>query len=231
MKLNRDQLGKLAAPVLGAAALYMVWANLLSNPSAPSPSPVPRSAPTAAAPTRVDSTPVRRAASSRVRSDEFHPVYRSKRAEDRVDPGKVDPTLRTDLLAKVEKVEPAGGNRNLFVMGQPPNVAELKGEEPKIPLKYGPPEAPKPAPPEPPKAEPPPAPITLKFYGYASVRDTGRKSAYFLDGEDILIASEGETLKKRYKLVRITPSSVLLEDTESKKQQSVPLTPEEAPKS
>jgi hypothetical protein len=229
MKLNRDQLGKFAAPVLGAAALYMVWANLLSNPSAPSPTPPPRSAPTAAAPTNVESAPVRKAA-SRVRSDEFHPVYRSKRAEDRVDPGKVDPTLRTDLLAKVEKVEPAGGSRNLFVFGQPPKPAELpKGPEPRIAM--GPPKAPEPAPPAPPAAEAPPAPITLKFYGYATVRNNGRKSAYFLDGEDILIASEGETLKRRYKLVRITSSSVLLEDTESKKQQSVPLTPEEGPRS
>ena len=63
----------------------------------------------------------------------------------------------------------------------------------------------------------------------------GKRSAYFLDGDctpsdiskcDILIASEGETLKRRYKLVRISPTSVLLEDTESKRQQSVPLTPE-----
>jgi len=68
--------------------------------------------------------------------------------------------------------------------------------------------------------------LSLKYYGISTVRNDGRKAAYFLDGEDILIASEGETLKRRYKLLRISASSVLLEDTESKRQQSVPLTPE-----
>ena len=79
-------------------------------------------------------------------------------------------------------------------------------------------------------ADPPPPPITLKFYGFSTVRNNGQKSAYFLDGDDILIASEGQTLKRRYKLVRISANSVLLEDTESKRQQSVPLT-QEAPSS
>jgi hypothetical protein len=138
--------------------------------------------------------------------------------------------LKTDLLAKVTAVEPSGGSRNLFAFGQPPpKEAELKGPEPKIAM-YGPPEAPKPPPPPGPPVEPPPPPITLKFYGLSTVRNNGKKSAYFLDGDDILIASEGETLKRRYKLVRISASSVLLEDTESKRQQSVPLT-QEAPAS
>jgi len=166
---------------------------------------------------------------NRGRSDEFHPVWRSKRAEDRIDPFTIDPTLKTDLLAKVMAVEPSGGSRNLFALGPAPaKVAELTGPEPK--LKYGPPEAPPPPPPPGPKVEPPPPPITLKFYGFSTLRDNGKKSAYFLDGDDILIASEGETLKRRYKLVRISAGSVLLEDTESKRQQSVPLT-QEAPAS
>jgi hypothetical protein len=156
-------------------------------------------------------------------------VWRSKRVEDRIDPMKIDPTLMTDLLAKVAAVEPSGGSRNLFAFSQaPPKVAELKGPEPK--LLMGPREAPKPALPPGLVLEPPPTPITLKFYGFSTIRNNGKKSAYFLDGDDILIAAEGETLKKRYKLVRISAGSVLLEDTESKRQQSVPLT-QEAPSS
>lgn len=239
MKLNRDQKGRIALGVLGTAALYMVYANLLSGPSIPAGAPVDRastaapssSAPASSLPPR-DQTPTKRPVStSRGRTDEFHPVWRSKRLEERIDPMKVDPTLMTDLLAKVTGVEAAGGSRNLFAFGQPPpKAAELpKGPEPKLAM-YGPPEAPKPAPPPADPPKPPPPPITLKFYGFSSVRENGRKSAYFLDGDDILIAAEGDTLKKRYKVLRISAASVLMEDTDSKTQQSVPLT-QEAPSS
>ena len=146
-------------------------------------------------------------------------------------PSTIDPTLRTDLLAKVAAVEPSGGSRNLFAFGQqpPPKVAELEGAGAEAP--DGAAEAPKPAAAARSRlADAPPPPITLKFYGFSTMRNNGKKSAYFLDGDDILIAAEGETLKKRYKLVRISAGSVLLEDTESKRQQSVPLT-QEAPSS
>ena len=227
MSLNRDQKGRIALGVLGAAALYMVYSTFLSGPpGAPSGTPArtSASAPAAAVPASTEQTPARRTVPSRGRSDEFHPVWRSKRLEDRVDPMKIDPTLMTDLLAKVMAVEPSGGSRNLFAFGTPPpKEAELKGPEPK--LRMGPPVAPPPPPPPGPAVEPP-APITLKFYGFSTQRNNGKRSAYFLDGDDILIASEGETLKRRYKVVRISAGSVVLEDTESKRQQSVPLTQE-----
>jgi len=230
MKLTRDQKSKIALAVLGSAALYMVYSNFFSGPpGVPSDTAGRGSVPAPAVPAYTEQTAAKRAAANRGRGDEFHPVWRSKRPEDRVDPMKIDPTLMTDLLAKVTAVEPSGGTRNLFAFGEPPKVAELpKGPEPKI-RPYGPLEAPKPPAPQAP-AETPPPPITLKFYGFSTVRNNGKKSAYFLDGDDILIASEGETLKRRYKLVRISAGSVLLEDTESKRQQSVPLT-QEAPSS
>ncbi len=228
MSLTRDQKGKIALGVLGAAALYMVYSSFLAGPpGAPSgtTSRVNTAAPVIPAATEQSAT--RRTIPTRGRGDEFHPVWRSKRSEDRVDPMKIDPTLRTDLLAKVMAVEPSGGSRNLFAFGSAPKVAELKGPEPK--LLMGPKEAPKPPPAPGEPVKPPPPPITLKFYGFSTVRNNGKKSAYFLDGDDILIASEGETLKRRYKLVRITASSVLMEDLESKQQQTVPLTPEAGP--
>ena len=48
----------------------------------------------------------------------------------------------------------------------------------------------------------------------------------FLDGDEILYAAEGDTLKRRYKVIRIMPTSVLMEDTESKHQQPLPLVEE-----
>ena len=47
-----------------------------------------------------------------------------------------------------------------------------------------------------------------------------------LDGDEIIYAAEGDTLKRRYKVLRIGPTSVLMEDTESKRQQTVQLAEE-----
>jgi hypothetical protein len=56
------------------------------------------------------------------------------------------------------------------------------------------------------------------------------KRAFFLDGEDIVIASEGDVIKKRYKIVRIGVNSAVVEDTQfkSNNQQTLPLEAEMA---
>ena len=84
--------------------------------------------------------------------------------------------------------------------------------------------------PEPPRAvEPPPEPkappIPLKFYGFVNKTKVGDKRAFFLDGEEIVIAGEGDMIKKRYKIVRIGVNSAVVEDTEFKgnNQQTLPL--------
>ena len=80
----------------------------------------------------------------------------------------------------------------------------------------GPPPPPKPVVPPPPPPAPPPPPITLKFYGYSTPRADGQKRAFFLDGDDIFVAAEGELIKKRYRVVQIGVNSVIMEDTEHK---------------
>jgi hypothetical protein len=67
----------------------------------------------------------------------------------------------------------------------------------------------------------------LKYYGYSSAKDN-RKHAFFLDGDDILVAAEGETVKKRYRVVRIGVNSVVMEDTQFKHEQTLPLQEEAA---
>ena len=148
-------------------------------------------------------------------------MLHSKRPEDRIDPMTIDPILRLDLLAKVQAVVLAGGSRNLFQYGPLPVKDALKGPEPKV--------VPQPVAPvlkadDQPKPIPPPPPINLKYYGFSTGRVNGKKTAFFLDGEEISVAAEGETVKKRYRVVRIGVNSVLMEDTESKRQQSLPLT-------
>ena len=63
----------------------------------------------------------------------------------------------------------------------------------------------------------------MKYYGYSSPRATNRKRAFFLDGEDIIVASEGELIKRRYRLVKIGVNSVTVEDTQFNSEQTLPL--------
>jgi len=235
MKLGAEDRKKVYVLIgLGVVAAYFVYSNLLSGPSipaasAPATAAAAAPAPNAPAPASAPAAPVRTArAPSRNRGDEFHPVWSAKRPEDRPDPREVDPTIHWDLFAKVQEVPPAGGSRNLFQFtAAPPKEApkQLAGAEPIVPVRltYGPKA---PAPPPPPPPAPPPPPIPLKFYGYSTAVVNGRKTAYFMDGDEIFLAAEGDTLKKRYKVVRIGPNAAVIEDLDVKRQQSVPLTEE-----
>ena len=158
-------------------------------------------------------------------SQEFKPVLRPRRVEDRIDPATIDPTLRTDLLAKLGSVPIQGGSRPLFEFGTapPPPKPDIPKIIPKPPptVVVAPPVSTpvKPVAPQPPKAPP----IPLKFYGFTAAR-AGAKRAFFLENEDVYVANEGEIVKKRYKIVRINMNSVVMEDTEFKQQQTIPLT-------
>jgi hypothetical protein len=237
---NRTKVAFLA--LLALVAGYLLYTNVFSQPGAggppPAQEPVRASAPALPGPegnagqqtarTEAGRSPGSNRSASGARNEEFHPVLHSKRPEDRIDPMTIDPILRLDLLAKVQGVELAGGSRNLFQFSTPPvKVEALKGPEPKV--------IPKPAlpvvqagdDPAKPAGPPPPPPINLKYYGFSTARNNGRKTAFFLDGDEISVAGEGETVKKRYRVVRIGVNSVLMEDTESKRQQSLPLTEEQ----
>ncbi|MEO8593042.1 MAG: hypothetical protein ABI759_06960 [Candidatus Solibacter sp.] len=242
MKMGSEEKTKVyVLAVLGVVAAGMLYVNVLSGPDL---GPPPKSAAVTererlaaeaagtapAAPASSALPPVtepRRqlAASNRSRNDEFHPSLRSKRKEDQIDPWTVDPTLRLDLLAKVQGVKLDGGQRNLFQFGKSEAPVEaLKGPEPKIQPKR---EAmgPHPAPPPPPPPGPPPPPqsppITFKYYGVATKRIDNKKTAFFLDGEEIILATENMNVKKRWRVVRINADSVVLEDVELKREQTL----------
>ena len=161
---------------------------------------------------------------------EFHPTQ--KRDKDNpIDPSKTDPTIRFASLDRVQAVGMAGGGRSLFDFGSQarvvdptkPTLIAVSKPKPAFPV-YGP-DKPQPPPPAPPP--PPPPGIPLKFYGFVNSARSGEKRAFFMENEDIYIASEGETMKSRYKLVKIGVNSVVLEDTQYKNnQQTIKLTEE-----
>jgi len=155
---------------------------------------------------------------------EFRPSLKPKN----IDPATIDPTLRLDLLAKLKSVDVEAGTRSLFEIAAAPPAALTAVKEPgKIAIlhPFVGPLKPKPVEP-PPEAKAPPIP--LKFYGFVNKTKLGDRRAFFLDGEDIVIAGEGDMIKKRYKILRIGINSAVVEDTDFKtnNQQTLPLTAE-----
>ena len=200
--------------------------------TAPPPAAAPLAAPPAVASpaassiSATDSAAPAPSRGNRNRSGEFHPIVHAKRPEDRMDTANVDPTLQLDLLAKLQGVPAAGDGRNLFAIGA--ETAKLPGgPEPKVviqrPKIIGPPPPPPPPGPAPPEPLPP---INFKYYGFSTVRKDGRKAAFFLANDVILIKSEGDIVAGSYKLIRIDRATAVVEDIKSKRQQTVVLAEE-----
>jgi hypothetical protein len=137
---------------------------------------------------------------------------------------RINPMLKLELLDKLRQVSVEGGSRSLFEFYTPPPppvpkpapivpkpvpVAEVKPAEP-----------PKPPPP------PPPPPIPLKFYGYSGALRSTVRRAFFLDGEEIVQAGENDTIRNRYKILRIGVNSAVVEDIVAKNQQTLQLADE-----
>jgi hypothetical protein len=140
-----------------------------------------------------------------------------------VDVSRIDPTLKLDLLAKLQKSEFDGGGRSLFEFGaaprKAPDVAPIK------PLPVPAAAVPAVTPPTtPPKPVLPPIP--LKFYGFAGDARSTTRSALFLDGDDIVVARENDTIRNRFKVIRIGVNSAVIEDLQNKNQQTLPLVEE-----
>lgn len=125
---------------------------------------------------------------------------------------RLDPTLDLDLLRQSEQIKYAGTGRNIFAIGMPEPIHDgttdhgKKVEEVKLP----------PAPPAPP-------PINLKFFGFAS-KPGEPKKIFLSQGEDVFVASEGDIVNRRYRIVHIAPASVDVEDVLNNNRQSIPLT-------
>jgi hypothetical protein len=145
---------------------------------------------------------------------------------DGVDVSRIDPALKLNLLAQLQNLPLEGGERSLFEFGAPPRP---RTPTPTVaPVK---PITPLPTPETsgvlatPPKPVIPPIP--LKYYGYVSesraVAPGAAKRAFFLDGEDIVVAGENDLIHNRFKIIRIGVNSAVVEDTANKNQQTLPL--------
>jgi hypothetical protein len=156
------------------------------------------------------------AASTRPPQSTAASANQKKGAATEVRESSLDPTFRTDLLVASQRVEYEGGKRNIFRMeAPPPPPAPVAIPTPIQPVRIDPPGPPQP---------PPPPPITLKFYGFAN-RTGEAKKVFLSDGDEVFVAKEGDIVNRRYKIVQINNTSVMVEDVLNNNRQPVPLTP------
>ncbi|MGA7685854.1 MAG: hypothetical protein WCC32_20370 [Terriglobales bacterium] len=129
---------------------------------------------------------------------------------------RLDPTIDLDLLKQSEEIKYAGNGRNIFVAGSVATIEPTKHngttdhDQQQAELFKHPP-------------VPPPPPITLKFFGFANEPGTPEK-VFLSQGEDVFIAGVGEIVDRRYRVLRISPNSVEMEDVLNNNRQNIPLT-------
>ncbi len=196
MKLGTENRKQLITlGVLGAIALFVVLHEFW-----------PSSAPEGAAPTQTSGAGTPHPATRRTASGKIIPV---------IEP-RLDPTLDLNLLAQSEEIKYAGNGRNIFVAGSVATIEPPKkngttdNQEQQAAIRPAP-------------TIPPPPPINLKFFGFAN-KPGEPKRVFLAQGEDIFIAGEGEIVDRRYRVLRISPNAVEMEDVINSNRQSIPLT-------
>jgi hypothetical protein len=128
----------------------------------------------------------------------------------------LDPTLDESAMLRTESLVYSGTGRNIFsaisapAMEIPKNVPKAR---PGVVLPVMPPM---------PVGPPPPPPINLKYFGTA-VRVNGRRQAFLLQGEDVYLASEGDIVARKYRIVTIGTNNIQVEDLVNKDTQTLPL--------
>lgn len=208
MKLGTENRNSvIIACLLGALAIFLVWRTFFSG------GPVLAGKPTAPVQPAVQ-TPAGPAARrvGRRRGPRTPAAATTVTAS-------LDPRLRFDLLKSSENTEYKGTGRNIFRAESEPvipkpvdnGLAKKTNTPPPNPV------------PQPPPGPPPPPPIPLKYFGLGT-RSGEAREAFLLLNDDVFVAKEGEVVARRYKVVRINPNSVEIEDLLSNNTQTIPLT-------
>jgi hypothetical protein len=125
----------------------------------------------------------------------------------------LDPRLHIHELAASQNVKYEAGGRNIFRMEElkPTETTVASVRQP-----YGPDLPPTPTP------TPPPPPIPLKFYGFAS-KPTEPKRIFLDDEGEVFVARQGDIVERKYKVIQINNTSVIIEDVLNSNRQTIQL--------
>ena len=122
------------------------------------------------------------------------------------DLSRYDPVVKLDLLKEIEDRPLPDLDRNPFEYVMAPAIA--------APARTA---AAAPAP-----APPPPPPVTLKPMGYSEGKG-GIKEAMVSDEDQILVVHEGDSVGTRYKIIKITPTVITVQDATSHQTVDLPV--------
>lgn len=209
MKIGRENSKKTMLAIgLAVVALILTARMFYSSFSSSAASAPPAAANEAAGP-----APAQRPATRRSpRSQQPRPKGASVTAS-------LDPRLNLKLLSETESMQYDGMGRNIFKANAEdpmPVIPKAMGNGLKDDAKKMPP------PPPPVYTPPPPPPIPLKFFGFANQQ--GGKKVLLLSGDDVFVATEGEIVQRRYKIVKINANNIEVMDVLSNNKQTIPLT-------
>jgi hypothetical protein len=181
---------------------------------------------TSQAPIPVNASPLTRPrAHKRAVKRNDHNTLRMQEVTVEAQQGQIDPTLRLDLLERLKSVKLTGGGRNLFEPGMPKAEArQITAAGPRI----------MPGPTAMQQAQAAAAAqagmqaIPLKFFGFvAPASGNGPRRGFFLDGDDVLVVNEGDTVKGRYRIVSLDTKSAQVEDITANNKQVLSIVPEQ----
>jgi hypothetical protein len=124
-----------------------------------------------------------------------------------------EPRLHTEMLERLRKLGYEGTHRNIFIATVPEPV-QAPGKPQAPPEQFVGPRLPPP---------PPPLQIPAEFFGYETLHGSGRRTAFFTSGDDVLIVAEGDAFLGRYRLVRIGNDSADMEEIATGRHATVPI--------
>jgi len=134
----------------------------------------------------------------------------------------IDPRLHLDALDRLRDIRYDGKGRDLFKMGAAPvqptvasAAAARARAQHQAALAAAPPR---------PVGPPPPPPVPLKAFGYATQPGQPKK-VFLVDGSEVYIAEQGGLVEKRYQVLNIQPTTVLVKDLQSQQTALLPLPP------
>lgn len=118
-----------------------------------------------------------------------------------------------DDLKKARGTEYKPSGRNIFIAAPPaPSVVA-----PEVPKPTRAPVGPMPPP------EPPPPVLAMKFFGVGTLPANGPRRAFLLDGEEVRIVGEGDTIQNHLRITHIGNDRIEYEDINTGKKNSTNL--------
>ncbi|MGC1482684.1 MAG: hypothetical protein WA789_02725 [Candidatus Acidiferrum sp.] len=127
-----------------------------------------------------------------------------------------NPQIRWFELDRARKTEYKSNGRNPFSIIAPPTPEEVRKAKANTP----PPNPVPQLPPPPTEAKLPP---NLKYFGYGTLPAGTTRRAFFTDGDDVYVVTEGDTLLGRYRILKVGNANLEFQEISSGLHGTAPL--------